>query len=149
MTLVETWLLPPVGPSLANPKSESFASLIAMKKRKPLCSPKSNFEAEAPRKRLEIRTPCEDIPNTCHSYSIILQPDNIHRLRNGLTSKEMILQASPRHKLVHQKPIIVLQTVANEFHQIRMGELPQIVHFCLQSRTKDINTYIHTKSQLN
>ena len=45
----------------------------------------------------------------------------------------MILQASFRHELIHQKPIISLYTIANEFNQIWMTKLAKVINFSLQS----------------
>ena len=44
----------------------------------------------------------------------------------------MILQAAPRHEFIHQKPLVILKAVTDQFHQIRMIKLPQVVDFCLQ-----------------
>ena len=61
----------------------------------------------------------------------------INRLAPGaikrLTSKEVLFEASACHILVDQQPVIVLATVADELHEIRMTEFPKIVHLSLEN----------------
>lgn len=42
-----------------------------------------------------------------------------------LTFEEMLLQAAPRHELVDEQPVLVLVAVADQFHQVRVPQLPQ------------------------
>lgn len=44
----------------------------------------------------------------------------------------MILQTSTRHKFIDQKSVLILEAVPNQFYEIRMVKLPQIINFCLQ-----------------
>lgn len=42
-----------------------------------------------------------------------------------LTFEEMFLQAAPGHELVDDQPVLVLVAVADQFHEVRMPQLPQ------------------------
>lgn len=49
-----------------------------------------------------------------------------------LTFKQMILQATPGHEFVHKKPMFIFVTIANQFHQVGMSQLPKKDHLRLQ-----------------
>jgi hypothetical protein len=42
-----------------------------------------------------------------------------------LTFEEMLLQAAPGHELVDEQPVLVLVAVADQFHEVRVPQLPQ------------------------
>nr|GMD19606.1 hypothetical protein BHE74_00030866 [Ipomoea batatas] len=43
----------------------------------------------------------------------------------------VVFQASSGHEFINQKPLIIFDTVTNEFHQIRMNEVTKKIHFSL------------------
>lgn len=58
---------------------------------------------------------------------------NMTQKRGGLlTPEKVVLQAASRHELVHQKPLFVLEAVADELDKIWVGELPKVIHLSLQ-----------------
>lgn len=56
-----------------------------------------------------------------------------------LTPEEMILHAATRHELVYQQAMLILTTVADQFHKIRVLKLPKIVDFCLYLQRHNTN----------
>lgn len=50
------------------------------------------------------------------------------------TSEELILQASSRHVFVYQEPVLVLATIPDQLDKMRVPQLPEKNHFCLQSK---------------
>lgn len=48
-----------------------------------------------------------------------------------LTLEEVVLEAAPGHVLVDEHPVVVLAAVADELHQMRMAQHPQVHHLRL------------------
>jgi hypothetical protein len=48
-----------------------------------------------------------------------------------LTFEEMLLQATSRHEVVHEKPVLILVAVADQFDEVRVPQLPQKEDFRL------------------
>jgi hypothetical protein len=48
-----------------------------------------------------------------------------------LTFEEVLLQAAPRHELVHEKPVLVFVAIADQFDEVRVPQLPQEENFGL------------------
>ena len=65
-----------------------------------------------------------------------------HIYLQELTPEQMIFQAASRHEFIYQKALLIFQAKANQFHKIRMIELPQIIHFSL-SNTKENTQFVY------
>lgn len=50
----------------------------------------------------------------------------------------MVLEAATRHEFIDEETLLVLAAVADELHQMRMPELPQKYHLCLQRNMQSI-----------
>ena len=46
----------------------------------------------------------------------------------------MVLEAPSRHELVDEQPLLVLEAVPDEPHQVGVRQLPEVVHFSLHIR---------------
>ena len=57
------------------------------------------------------------------------------RIDLTLTSEEMILQTSSRHKLINQQPLVIFDTITHQFNKVRMQKIAKIVNLSLQTET--------------
>ncbi|CAA7401868.1 unnamed protein product [Spirodela intermedia] len=104
MTCVETWVLSPVGPAFASPKSDSLARKSCAKNESPLAAPTATLSLIAQESGWEPP-----------------ERGNVTGVGGGmLTSEQVILQAPFGHEFINQQPVVTLRAVSNQFDQIRM-----------------------------
>jgi hypothetical protein len=60
----------------------------------------------------------------------------VKQTEKELTFEQVVLQAPVAHELVHKHPVLGLVTVADQFHQVLVPQLPEEEYLCLREHPK-------------